>query len=145
MKIKIEQSPEIDEEEIIIRCGALSDRITALIEQIRLYDFSVIGTKEGRNYRVGLEDIYYIESVEERTYLYRKTDMLESQLRLYELEQQLSGTSFQRISKTCIMNLYHLECVSPQLDGRFEAKLENGEKIIINRHYVKAFKQKFGI
>ena len=145
MKLKIEQSPEIKDEEIIIRCSTVSDRLKSLIEEIRLYTFSVAGTKDGRSYCVGLEDIFYIESVDERIFIYRQNDVLECRLKLYELEEKLSGTNFLRISKSCILNLNHLESVSPQFDGRLEALLENGEKVIINRHYVKAFKEKFGI
>ena len=83
--------------------------------------------------------------MDERIFIYRQNDVLECRLKLYELEEKLNGTNFLRISKSCILNLNHLESVSPQFDGRFEALLENGEKVIINRHYVKAFKEKFGV
>jgi len=145
LKLTIEQSPDIIDDEIIIRCNTVSDRLKTLIEDIRLYTFSIVGIKDGRSYSVGLEDIFYIESVDEHIFIYRQNDVLECRLKLYELEEKLNGTNFLRISKSCILNLNHLESVSPQFDGRFEALLKNGEMVIINRHYVKAFKEKFGV
>lgn len=145
MKLKIEQSPACQEVEITVRYAQMDARLASLLEQIRLYGFSVTGLRDGRSYQVPLDEVLYIETVEEKTFLYRSGDVLECQSRLYELEEQLRGTSFVRVSRSCLLNLRRLESVSPQFDGRFEARMENGETVVINRHYVKGFKQRFGL
>ncbi len=48
MKLLIDQSPEHCEVEITIRCGMIDERLSKLIEQIRMYSFSVTGKREGR-------------------------------------------------------------------------------------------------
>jgi len=40
--------------------------------------------------------------------------------------------------------LIKIDYVSPLLNGRIQAVLQNGEKVIISRQYVSAFKKKLG-
>ena len=50
-----------------------------------------------------------------------------------------------RISKSMIVNIEKILHISPALGGRFEAVLENDEKVIISRLYVPILKNKFGV
>lgn len=146
MKLYIEQSDSNGEVEITIKCGAVIDaRLRKLIAQIQSYSFSVAGKKEQSVYSVPFQDVYYIESVEEKTFLYVQNDVYECDQRLYELEEQLADTSFVRVAKSLILNIDKLKSVRPLFNGKWEATMQNEEKILINRHYVPAFKQKFGI
>ncbi|MFR9043004.1 MAG: LytTR family DNA-binding domain-containing protein, partial [Intestinibacter bartlettii] len=94
---------------------------------------------------ISLKDAYYIESVEEKTFVYLEKEVYESNLKLYELEEQLKNTSYIRVSKSIILNIEKLQSVKPLINGKLEANLKNNEKILINRHYVPEFKKKFGI
>lgn len=146
MKLHIEQSDAIKETEIIIRCGSMmDDRLRRLIRQVQMYSFSLTGKREGESYQLAPEDIYYIESVEDRTFLYTAKDMYESALRLYELEEKLQGTDLMRVSKSVILNVGILRSVRPLLNGKFEATLLNGEKVLVSRHYLAAFRERFGV
>ncbi|MEA5004123.1 MAG: LytTR family DNA-binding domain-containing protein [Christensenella sp.] len=145
MKLLIDQSPDNEEVEITIKCGMIDPALEELIAQIRLYSFSITAKKDGRTYTVSLSDIYYFESIDNRTFLYTEHEVYECELKLYELEQQLTKTDFVRVSKACILNVKVLESVRALLNGKMEAELENGEKVIINRHYVEALKRKLGM
>ncbi|WP_052461813.1 LytTR family DNA-binding domain-containing protein [Sporosarcina koreensis] len=70
-------------------------------------------------------------------------DVYESGRKLYERKEQLAHTAFLRISKNQIVNTAKITSVRALLNGRFEAKLANGEKTIVNRHYAKAFRNHF--
>lgn len=52
---------------------------------------------------------------------------------------------FFRASKSTIINISKIESVSPIFYGKFEALLQNGEKIFISRQYVPVFKKKLGL
>lgn len=143
MKLLIEQSDEYQDVEIRIRCGIMDEKLKKLVSKIRLYAFSVAGKKDGRSYSVPLEDIFYFESVDDITFVYTKKDVYETDFKLYELEKQLADSRFIRVSKACILNTEQLSSVRALLNGKYEAQLQNGEKVIISRHYVPAFKQKF--
>lgn len=143
MKLIIDQSLDHEDLEITIKCKLVDAELEKLIAQIRLYGFSITGKKNGATYPLRLEDIYYFESIDDKSFAYCEKDVYECSLKLYELEEQFAKADFVRISKSCILNIMKLASVRALLNGRFEAHLHNGEKLIINRHYVQDFKNKF--
>ena len=145
MKLLIEQSDQYTDAEIVIKCGMMDDRLESIIQHIRLHMFSVAGVKDGETKIFPLGDIFYFDSTDERTFLYLENDVYECSLKLYELEEQLEKANFVRISKSCIVNIMKLDSVRSLLNSRYEARLENGEKLIISRHYLPDFKARFGI
>lgn len=142
MKLIIDQSVEHKDVEITIKCGLIDEDLERLIAQIRLMSFSITGRKDGRSHLLRLEDIYYFESIDNKTFGYGEQDVYECSPKLYELEQHLARSHFMRISKSCILNITKLSSVRALLNGKFEAQLANKEKLIINRHYVQALKEK---
>ncbi|MCL2321006.1 MAG: LytTR family transcriptional regulator [Oscillospiraceae bacterium] len=145
MKLVIDQSKEYKEVEITIKCGIVDKRLEKLISQIRLYSFSVLGKKDNKIFNIALENIYYFESVDEKSFIYTEDDVFETEFKLYELEKDLVDSRFVRISKSCILNIENLLSVKALLNGKYEATMNNDEKLIINRHYVPLFKEKFGL
>ncbi len=145
MKLIIDQSKEHKEVEIIIKCGIVDKRLEKLIAQIRLYSFSIAGKKGNKIFNIALEDVYYFESVDEKSFIYTKDDVFETEYKLYALEKDLVDSRFVRISKACILNIENLLSVKALLNGRYEATMNNNEKLIINRHYVPSFKEKFDL
>ena len=143
MKLIVEQSLDCTETEIHIRCGLMDERLKHLIEQVRLFSFSVMAEKDGASVPVVLEDIYYFDSVDNKTFLYVEKDVYRCDKKLYELESFLTGTSFVRISKNCIVNTAVVTSVRAQLSGRLEATLKNNEKVLVSKHYIKDFREKF--
>lgn len=143
MKLLIEQSLDCKETEIKITCNLMDERLSRLIEQIRLFSFSITGTKDGVASMIPLEQIFYFDSVENKTYLYVEKDVYQCDKKLYELEQLLKDTTFVRISKSCILNAEKVIEVKAQLNGRLEVKLLNLEKVLVSKHYIREFKEKF--
>ena len=83
--------------------------------------------------------------MDSHTFAYTEKEVYECSMRLYELEDQIAKTDFVRISKSCILNVTTLKNVRGLLNGRMEAELENGEKVVVTRHYVEALKKKLGL
>ncbi len=144
-KITIEQIPRDREEEIVVRCHELSDEVSAVINSLRRSDTVLLGTKNGETFRVPLRDVYYIESVDNKTFLCLEKKVYETRKKLYELEELTLGTKLFRCSKAMILNIGKIRSVSASVNGRFEAKLLNGETVIISRQYVPALKEKLGM
>ena len=143
IRLTVNESKKYDEVEIIINCSQLDSQLEQLIKQIHQMRIALTGIKEGRTYSIIVDDVYYIETIDNQTFLYEETEIYVSDLKLYEIEHKLSQTHFIRISKNLIVNTAHIESVRALFNGKFEAALTNGEKVIVNRHYVKAFKAKF--
>ncbi len=144
-KITIEQiSPDRDEE-IVIRCHELSDEVTSIINKLRRSAAVLLGSRDGETYRIPVKDVYYIESVDNKTFICCEKDVYESKQKLYELEELTLGTKLLRCSKPMILNLGKIRSVAASVNGRFEAKLINGETVVISRQYVPALKEKLGM
>ncbi|WP_154888320.1 LytTR family DNA-binding domain-containing protein [Longibaculum muris] len=146
MKLIIEESDDYQENEILIKCQNQNDEeIQRIIQNIQSLQTSLICKKEKAYLRIYLENILYIESIDEKTFLYTIDDVYEASQKLYELEQNLQSQGFLRISKSCILNLEYLQHVRALFNGKYEATLTNNEKLTINRSYVAAFKKAFGL
>lgn len=145
MKLTIEQSLENNEIEIIIKCGVMDERLRKLIESIRQYSFSLQCKKDSEVYSIPLEEIYYIETIDKKIFVYCKNEIYETNSSLSDLEEKFITSNFIRVNKSCILNLSYLAKVNPLWNHRLEAILKNDEKIIITRHYIPEFKNKFGL
>lgn len=145
MKLSIFKNPKFSEPEVILNYGEDTTETKNLIETLNLFAHSIQCFKDNSNYNISLKDIYYFESVDERSYVYTKENVYECKQKLYTIEELFKDTSIIRVSKSCILNITKLKSVRPFINGKFEATMLSGEKIIINRHYVSAFKKKFNI
>ncbi|MBQ9674044.1 MAG: LytTR family transcriptional regulator DNA-binding domain-containing protein [Ruminococcus sp.] len=145
MKLNIFKEPQLAETEVTVRYPKMSPKVENLIGTLQAYCSSVRAVKDGSTQTLMLDTIYYFESVDEKSYIYTESDVFDCRQKLYVIEKTLEDTSFIRISKSCIINISKLKSVKPFLNGRFEATMLNDEKVIINRHYVPAFKKKFGL
>ncbi len=105
MKINIDQSDEYNEIEITIKCRTVDEKLEKLISNIRLYNKSISGKKDGNAYFLDPENALYIDTVDERVFIYTKDCRYETTLKLYEIEEQLMGTSIIRVNKSTILNL----------------------------------------
>lgn len=143
MKLIIEQSSSVAEPEIKISCRYIDERLGRLIEQINLFSYSLMVQKDGAVMPVALEAVFYFESVDNKVFLYTEKEVFLCDKKLYEIEETYLNTPLVRVSKNCIVNLYCVDSVKTQLSGRLEATLKNNEKLVVSRHYIKAFRDKF--
>ena len=140
MDIEIEQVGKDKNELVLIRCHAVTDEVREIASFVRSRQGSLSGARDGRQYEIALPDIYYIESVDGKTFLYTKDQVYETAYRIYELEDRLKSGHFLRISKSMLLNLMKIRSIQPALNGRFAAVLQSGEEVIITRSYVKGLK-----
>lgn len=145
MKLTINQSPDVPETEIIINCSNITPELKAIIDRIRALDYSVSGLKDGEWYRIPIDKILYIDSVDGKTFIYCPNAAYEAKSKLYELEEQLANMSFLRISKNTVVNLRLLKSTRILELSRMELTMKSGERLIVTRHYLNAFKSAFGL
>lgn len=145
MKIEIIQNESIKETEITIKAKLIDDELSEVIACLSLIGNTVAGEREGIVSFIPLKDIYYFESVDNKTFFYTKDDVFEIKARLYELCEKLANTSYVRISKSTIANLRKLKSIKRSTGARLEAELTNGEKLMVSRQYVNEIKNKLGV
>lgn len=144
MKITIEAPKPGEEDEIIVRCTDLDERVLKLIQALRTED-KITGYIDDKIVKLSLKEIYYFEAVDNKVFSYTAKETYEVHKKLYEIEQAFEHTDFLRISKSVIVNVAKIAYVKPIFNGRFEAKLKNDEKVIVSRQYVLDLKKKLGI
>lgn len=145
MKITIETPGLGEEDEIIVRCKSLDDKILNLIYSLKSENDKLTGYEDDKIVKLDLKDIFYFESVDNKVFAYAGKGVYEVHKKLYEIEDEYAHTDFLRISKSAIVNVAKIAYLKPGFNGRFEAKLKNDEKIIISRQYVTDLKKKLGI
>ena len=145
MKITIVDCPEGEEDEIIIKCRQLDEQLLKMIRAVKAGQERVIGTRDGQIMQIPPKEIYYFEAVDNKVFLYKEKEVLETRYKLYELEELFRGMDFFRVSKSVIMNLAKVKSFAPVLGGRFEANMKNGEKVVVSRQYVPMLKEKLGL
>lgn len=145
MKITIETPNSGEEDEIILRCETLDEKLMQFIYSLKTERGMLTGYVEDKIIKLEPKDIFYFESVDNRVFAYMGKGVYEVHKKLYEIEAEYSNTDFLRISKSVIVNVAKIAYVRPIFNGRFEAKLKNEEKIVISRQYVTDLKKKLGI
>jgi DNA-binding LytR/AlgR family response regulator len=142
MRIHIETVSKDKEERILIECYEVREEITDIVNFIKSKDATLTAYMDSKVFYISLQDIYYIDTVDNKVFVYLEDKVYEIKNKLYELESLYSGSSFFRCSKSVIVNLMKIECIKLALNSRFVAKLKNGEEIIITRKYVGDLKKK---
>ena len=125
---------------IIIEYPRLDPKTQKVIQRIRTLDYKVRGDNCGTIFQIPISDIYYVESVERKTFFYTKDEVYLTDKKLYELEELLKEAGIVRISKSCLMNVDMLYHVRRLANSQLEATLLNGEKLIVARTYLKSIK-----
>lgn len=145
MKITILDVSQGEEEEIIIKCNQLDDKLMQLVNQFKRGSDKLNVYQNGNIHLIEPQEVYYFETVDQKVFAYCESEVYESKSRIYELEEALAAKDFFRASKSTLLNLNVIKSLSPAFGGRFEAVLGNGEHVIISRQYVGTLKEKLGL
>ncbi|MDE7131227.1 MAG: LytTR family transcriptional regulator DNA-binding domain-containing protein [Lachnospiraceae bacterium] len=141
MKIKTEQDLSCSEIEITIKYPQRDKQVNRIIDFLQSFDMQIRCDIDNTERMVNILDIYYIESVEKKTFVYLESAVYHTDFRLYQLKDKLHEYGFVQISKSCILNINALESIKPLFNSRMEATLKNGEKVYINRKYLNDVKK----
>ena len=143
MKVTIQEDfPQV---EVVIQCPKRTEEIQKLETLLSNNGSKLFCTQDHKKQLVDKQDIFYIESVDKRCFVYTEKEVYETNLKLYELEERLDPFGFFRNAKSQIINIGKIKSLCPDFGGRIEVEMENGEKSIISRQYSKLFKERIGL
>lgn len=141
MIINISQIPKDEKERLEIYCHTIGNEITEIVRFVKSRQGQLTGIIEGTQYEIPISDVFYIEGVDNKVFIYCEKQVYETRQKLYELEEALKEKHFLRVSKSVLLNLMKIESIKSSLNGRFTAVLQIGEQIIISRKYVPELKK----
>lgn len=141
MIINISQIKKDEKERLEIYCHEVSNEITEIVRFVKSRQRQLTGIIEGTQYEIPISDVFYIEGVDNKVFIYCEKQVYETRQKLYELEEALKEKHFLRVSKSVLLNLMKIESIKASLNGRFTAVIQNGEQIIVSRKYVPELKK----
>ena len=136
MRLIMKENPNMGDAEVTIEYKELSGSVKRVSNFVRSIDQNIPCRKENEEYSVPLNDIYYMESVDKKAFIYTKSDVYQTSHRLTELEKMTAGAGFVRVSRSVIINVEKLKGIKNLPNSKLEAILINDERICVNRNYL---------
>ena len=128
---------------VIIEYPKWSESVDNLVKKIGRMDISLVGRMDERNINISLSDIYYIENVDRKLFIYTEGEVYRLDGSMADVESRIYDSSMVRISRTCIMNTDYLKEIRQIRNSHLEAVMDNGEKLIVSRKYLQDIKRIF--
>lgn len=141
MKIRQEKITS-GEEEIILRYQDLTSEWKDILRYLEGKKTTVIGKKQGKQYLLRPDDIYYFESVDNNLFAYGKDSEYQVEDTLTEIEEKLKMHGFFRCNKSFVINMNRIQSLKSEIGNRIDAKMDNGEHLIVSRRYAKEFRER---
>ena len=107
MILKLIENQNIKTTKITVECKEKDEQVKKIIELVEHLDKDkniLIACLEGKLFNLEINDIFYIESVERKTFGYTADNVYELGYKLYEIEEKYNAFDYMRISKSCIVN-----------------------------------------
>lgn len=138
MKIHYLREPSLKEDYVEVHYREENDAV----EVIRNFFFSfesIMGKRDGCTQKLHPGSIYYLEIVDRKLFAYQEKEVwqIDGSLRYFLDCYEESG--FVQIGKSMAVNLYRVSRVKADLNMRLRLLMDNGEVLVLNRNYKKAF------
>ena len=147
MKVEIQVDPELEEPLVVLRVPSPTEEVEALAARLRgeavPQPFTVYTEREAVRVSRSMVLRFYAEDKGVSCQTGKGTFAVRR--RLYELEEELAGTRFVRVSNSEIVNLDRVTGLDLTLAGTIKMTLEGGTVCWVSRRYVKKIKQALGL
>ncbi len=142
LNVFVKQIREDMEERVIIQCYEVTENVKSIVSFVKSTGDTLAGYVDEKASQVPLQDIFFVEAVDNRVFAYTAKKVYELKFKLYEFAALYENRKFFRCSKSFVINLTKIDNVRPILNGRFSATLFSGEEVIISRQYVPELKKR---
>ena len=128
---------------VIIEYPQWNESVERLVRKISRMDLAFTGRTADKSIHISISEIYYIENVERKLFLYTRDEVYRFDGTMSDIESCIYNTGLVRISRTCIMNTDYLKEIRQIRNSHLEAVMDNGEKLIVSRKYLPDIKKIF--
>ena len=104
MKLFMNKNEKYEEPEVHMFFHKQTKEVEQVEKFVRSLSITIPAKYEDEIYKLYPTDIYYIETIDRRTYLYTASRVYESSEKLLSLEKLLEAAGFIRVRKNCIIN-----------------------------------------
>ena len=89
MLTKLTKIERGEPERVEIFCHSLSDEVREIVAFVKSRQGQLTGSIDDTQYEIPLTDVFYIESVDNKVFLYTKDKVYEAKQKIYEFESIL--------------------------------------------------------
>ena len=125
----------LEENYLELHYDKMDDETNAVISRLTDTLRYIEGTYEDKKVSIALADIFYIETVDRKTFAYTKDMCVEIKEALRDIIEEFSKIGFVRISKSSVVNLYKIKKLQGDINMRVIIYMKNDEKLVMNRSY----------
>lgn len=142
MKIRVDEKREYSVSPcVVIQCQKNNEEVQEIVSLLESKDKKIIGKLDEKEHIISPQDILYAESVDGSTYIYTSKQVYKTAYTLANLESDYKERGFFRCSKSAVLNIGAIEWLKSEMGSRIDARLINGEHIIISRRYGKELRR----
>lgn len=146
MEVEVQLDPKLEQIRVVIHAPAMTPEVNQLAERLSGERPGFLpGFRGGEVNLLALEEILRFYGEDKEIRAQTAAGIYTVRLRLYELEQRLSGRRFARISHSEIVNLDQVEALDLALTGTIRVRLHGGVTTYVSRRYVCRIKEVLGI
>ena len=143
MKVEVQLDPALDEPVIVLRAPGPGAEVDALVQKLQALalpqPFTVYQEREP--VRVSRAAVLRFFAEDKGVFCQTDKGVYTVRQRLYELEEELEGTRFVRVSNSEIVNLDRVTALDLTLTGTIKMTLAGAAVCWASRRYVKKIKQ----
>lgn len=135
MRLIKTKEESIEENYLELHYDKIDEETNAVLDRLRDTLRYIEGTFEEKKVTIALTDIFYIETVDRKTFAYTKDMCVEVKEALRDIIEEFSNIGFVRISKSAVVNIYKIKKLQGDINMRVIIYLKNDEKLVMNRSY----------
>ena len=109
MKLIKTREENIEENYLELHYDKIDEETNAVLDRLRDTLRYIEGTTEQGKVTIALTDIFYIETVDRKTFAYTKDTCVEIKEALRDIIEEFENIGFIRISKSAVVNIYSFE------------------------------------
>lgn len=140
MNIDIQKITDGDES-ITIRYKEPNPTINKIIGILEGGSGKLWGKVDSESVCINLEDVLYLESVDDKLFAYTAKKVVRIEGSLYSFMNEIDDESFFRCSKSMIINIGKVVALKSLSSNRIDATMQGGEHIMISRRYAVDFRR----
>ncbi|MCI8583036.1 MAG: LytTR family transcriptional regulator [Dorea sp.] len=146
MQVEVKIDSAYEEPKVIVLTSSMTEEVNRLVKKLS-EDFPkmLAGIRNDRCELLEQTEIIRIYAASGKVYAVTAKGEYVLRRRLYELEEQLAGSSFVRISNSEMINLKKVEHFDLSFTGTIYVKLSNQTSAYVSRRYVSKIKTMLGI
>ena len=135
MRLIKTKEENIEENYLELHYDRIDEETNAVLDRLRDTLRYIEGSFEDKRVTIAVTDIFYIETVDRKTFAYTKDMCVEIKEALRDIIEEFANVGFVRISKSSVVNIYKIKKLQGDLNMRVIIYLKNDEKLVMNRSY----------